>query len=143
MGRPLRFAAIAVVATILAACGGGGGDGAGSTGSSSADLHVITGTWYLTRSNSGGVGCTQDFSDVGPGQVNVTDVDGKKIGEGSLTFDPERSTAGGFRCVYTFTVSSVPTATAYRIQVLLTYGFPFTFDELQKLGWKVELSSTE
>jgi hypothetical protein len=140
VGRPLRFAAIAVVATILAACGGGGGGG--STGSSSADLHVITGTWYLTSSNSGGVGCTQEFSDVGAGQVNVTDVDGKKIGEGSLTFDPERSTAGGFMCVCTFTVSSVPTATAYRIQVL-TYGFPFTFDELQELGWKVELSSTE
>lgn len=144
MARAMRLAAVAfaatVLATVLAACGGGGGQEA--NGSTSGDQHVITGTWILTSRSSGGVGCTEDFSDVGPGQVNVTDADAKKIGEATLTFDPERSDAGGFMCTYTFRVESLPTEKAYRIQVLGAYSFPFTFDELQKLDWKVELSST-
>lgn len=118
------WAALAVLAVTIAACGGG---------------HTITGTFTLTDSDvaysTADCHGTGGYSDIRVGAgVVVKDGAGKTIGTTDLTYNSSISGAGS--CAYAFTVE-VPNADFYAVEVGRRGALTYSKTELEARGWVV------
>jgi hypothetical protein len=160
MRRILIAGALAVV---LAACAGNAKSGTTPT---TAETNTINGTFALQGSaltgtevedsdtpnenfstdkelGLAGNGCqgTNGYDDIAVGlQVIVSDGSGTVIANSSLEQGQVVKDKFWNNCEFPFTVSNVPTAKFYKVQVGGRGQVSYSYDQMQANGWKVRLS---
>jgi len=121
----------AVAALLLMACG--------SQGSTLSGTMTVIESLPLQQSGSIGAGCTGvgGYDDLSAGTaVVVKDEGGKVLATGSL--DSGKISALE-TCQWSFTVSNVPDAKFYQIEVSHRGAVTYSKADLDKAGWKVQL----
>lgn len=101
---------------------------------------TLTGTFTLTPATARPDPCTPPtgFQDIAKGApVTVKNESGATIGTGPLGDGALDATKKS--CVFSFTVTGLPAATAYVIGVANRAGISFSAAELASKGWKVDL----
>lgn len=121
------FAVIVLVIVVIASSGG-------------EDTHTVEGTYTLidsdadfsSRSCSG----SGEFADISEGtQVKVRDASGKLLATGELA----RSRGAGSMCIFRFTVTDVPDAELYALEVGRRGEIRYPRKEMENMNWTVDL----
>jgi hypothetical protein len=162
--RKSWIVALSVLVLALAACGGHKASRAATP--TTVATHMITGVFSLHGSAAAdteiedqtapnenfttdkdlgldGNGCLGrgGYSDVAAGlQVNVSDESGAIIATGALEQGEVVPDQFWNNCNFPFTVSSVPTAKFYRVEVGHRGQVTYSYDQMQAAGWRVALS---
>jgi hypothetical protein len=158
-----RLLGIVVLLLVLAACAGNAKSGTTPT---TTETHTITGTFTLQGSaladtevedsdtpnenfstdkdlGLAGSGCqgTNGYDDIAAGlQVIVSDESGTVIANGSLDQGQVVKAKFWNSCEFPFTVSNVPTAKFYRVEVGGRGQVSYSYDQMGANGWNVKLS---
>lgn len=123
---------------IVAACGPSATPVPTAAPSPTAEAYTITGTFTLSSAGLAGVNScsgTGGFSDIAEGLgVTVSDESHKIIAKGAL--GPGKL-KGQVTCNFTFSVTGVPRATFYSIEVGHRGELTYSFDEMVSKGWQV------
>jgi hypothetical protein len=123
------------VAIVAVFSGGGAAVGKPARG------HALKGTFTLfgPKVEQNPCATRHGYADVAAGlQVAVRDEHGSAVGFGSLSSGSADTTRRG--CTYRFTVRSLPDAHAYTVEVGKRGGLTYSFDDLAKTSWKVDLN---
>jgi hypothetical protein len=117
---------VVVLMLVLPACGG-------------HDLNgTITIIGSFTTSSSNGCYGTGGYADISAGAaVTVSDESGKILGTSQLEAG---KTSGQASCVFAFKVTGLPDANFYRVEVSHRGQVVYSKSDLDKSGWKVDLS---
>ncbi len=129
---PMRLAPVAAFLLFAVACGGGS--------------HTLHGTLTLTSSSGisrsgGNCSGTGGYDDLTAGAaVTVKNESGTVIATGSLERGASDATYPTVVCHFSFTISNLPDAKFYSVEVTHRGALTYSQDQLNSNGWKVEAS---
>jgi hypothetical protein len=128
----MRLGTLAAFVLFVVACGGGS-----HTLHGTLTLHSIS---DISRSG-GSCSGTGGYSDLtGGGAVTVKNESGTVIGTGSLDQGVSDTTYPTVVCHFSFTISNLPDAKFYSIEVTHRGALTYSEDQLNSDGWKVDAS---
>ena|GEM_PF-2469736 len=118
------------------------------TGSLTVAAESDTSTYWAVSRKEIGVECsgsggttTGGYSDIDEGaQVTIKDESNKLIATGKLGKGATADIGFGGACAFPFSVTNVPTATFYTIEVGSRKGITYSAKEIQDKNWQVNIS---